>query len=65
MTDIRGGKPALVTQSTCAVCNTRTERREMPSAAKPMPIRAKRVVSYWCPQCRHWEPSDEQTSDRD
>ena len=58
------GTGHLATLSTCAICNTKTERREMPSAANAMVLRTPRVVSYWCPQCRRWEPTDEQASDR-
>ena len=50
-----------MTFATCAICSTRTERRELPSGAVASDV--KKTVSYWCPQCRQWQATDEVATD--
>jgi hypothetical protein len=53
----------MISPATCAVCDSRTERRELPSRAGVVGIDVKKVVSYWCPECRRWEATDEAATD--
>jgi hypothetical protein len=53
----------MISRATCGICDTQTERRELPSGAGATGIDVDKVVSYWCPQCRRWEPTDEAATD--
>jgi hypothetical protein len=53
----------MIERSTCHICNAKTERRVLPSGVTTASPGIKRVVSYWCPQCRQWASSDEAVSD--
>ena len=53
----------MITRTTCATCASQTERRELPSAARVAGTDVKKVVSYWCPECRRWEATDEVATD--
>ena len=53
----------MISRATCAICDTKTERRELPSGARVVGVDVKKVVSYWCPACRRWEATDEAATD--
>ena len=53
----------MIDRATCQTCSAKTERRELPSGAAMAATDSQKVVSYWCPQCRQWEATDERPTD--